>query len=322
MKETAFIKNNKKKWEDYEQKLSNIRRLKPDETGEIYINLNDDLSFARSNYPQSQLVHYLNNLASSFHHNIYQNKKTNWKRIYTFWTQELPQVMAQHQKELLYSFLIFATSIGIGALSQANDESFARLIMGDAYVNMTQENIENNDPMGVYKSMTRMNMFLFITINNIRVSFIVFVGGILTSLFTGYLLFKNGVMLGCFQYFFYQKGLFITSFLTIWLHGTIEISAIIIAGAAGIVMGNGLLFPKTYSRIESLKRSAKQGVKIAIGLAPLFVVAGFIEGFITRLTDMPAFLKILIIAFSALFIIAYFVVYPQIIKRNASKSKD
>src|SRR5690606_29099736 len=114
-------------------------------------------------------------------------------------------------RELFISFLVFTISIAIGALSQAHDESFARLIMGDAYVNMTETNIEKGDPMAIYKSMTRMNMFLMITINNIRVSFIVFAGGIFTSLFTGYLLFKNGIMLGCFQYFFYQKGLFLTS---------------------------------------------------------------------------------------------------------------
>ena len=105
--------------------------------------------------------------------------------------------------------------------------------MGDAYVNMTEQNISNNDPMGVYKSHRQIDMFFGITFNNIRVSFVVFAAGIFLSLGTVFSLFRNGVMLGAFQYFFFKKGLLVTSILTIWIHGAIEISSIVIAGAAG-----------------------------------------------------------------------------------------
>jgi uncharacterized membrane protein SpoIIM required for sporulation len=98
--------------------------------------------------------------------------------------------------------------------------------------------------------------------------------------------------------------------LTIWLHGVLEISSIIVAGCAGLVMGNSLLFPRTYSRMESFKIGAKNGIKIVIALVPLFIMAGFIESFITR-QHLNTFYSLLIIVPSFLFIVWYFIVYPQ-----------
>ncbi|MEL7005973.1 MAG: stage II sporulation protein M, partial [Bacteroidota bacterium] len=100
-------------------------------------------------------------------------------------------------------------------------------VLSYRYVDMTLENIEKGDPMGVYSSMSQVSMFFTITFNNVRVSFMAFGGGLFFSIGAGLLLFYNGVMLGTFQQFFYQKGLLVFSFLSIWIHGTIEISSIV-----------------------------------------------------------------------------------------------
>ena len=112
--------------------------------------------------------------------------------------------------------------------------------------------------MAVYNGSSEFPMFLSITLNNIMVSFNCFAMGLLTSFGTGYMLLNNGIMIGAFQTFFYQHDLLWESFLAIWLHGTLEIWAIIVAGAAGLALGNGWLFPGTYSRLESFKRGAKK----------------------------------------------------------------
>jgi uncharacterized membrane protein SpoIIM required for sporulation len=224
--------------------------------------------------------------------------------------------MYNARKELLYSFLIFAVSVLIGVYSTANDEAFPRLILGDQYVNMTLRNIENSDPMAVYKSMNSGIMFFGITANNIFVSFNIFIYSLFTSIASAYILVRNGIMLGCFQYFFYEHGLLKESFLTIWIHGTLEISAIVVAGAAGITMGNGWLFPKTYSRIASFRQSAKKGLKIIVGLLPIFVVAGFLESFVTRHTELPDFVRGMIILLSLFFVIYYYIVYPKRLSVN------
>jgi uncharacterized membrane protein SpoIIM required for sporulation len=183
---------------------------------------------------------------------------------------------------------------------------------------MTLENIENGDPMAVYKDDAKGWMFFGIGTNNIRVAFYAFILGILCSVGTVYIMFSNGVMLGVFQYFFYQYGLLGESASIIWLHGTLEISAIIIAGGAGMVLGNSILFPGTYKRIDAVQKAVKDAVKIVVGLIPVFVVAAFIESYITRLTDMPVYLKLTIIGLSALFIIWYFIYYPYLINKKTN----
>ncbi|MGL6267503.1 MAG: stage II sporulation protein M, partial [Chitinophagaceae bacterium] len=82
-------------------------------------------------------------------------------------------------------------------------------------------------------------------------------------------------------------------------------------GAAGLILGNGILFPKTFTRIQSVIRAAKDGVKIIIGLLPVFLMAAFFEGFITRHTDMPVWMSGFILLASLAFIIFYFVIYPK-----------
>lgn len=131
---------------------------------------------------------------------------------------------------------------------------------------------------------------------------------------------QNGIMLGSFQYFFYEKGLLWESARTIWIHGTIEISVIIIAGCAGLVLGNGMLFPGTYTRLESFKRGIVSGLKILISTIPFFIIAGFLEGYVTRHTEMPDWLAIIIITGSLGLIIFYYVIYPiQLHKKNKLK---
>ena len=322
MKEAAFVKNNKQKWLRYEEKLKHQRDLTPDELAQLYIDLTDDLSFARTHYPDSELVNYLNQMASGVHQGIYKNKKEEKGRFKRFWLKELPETMATVQKALLISFIIFMVSMTIGWVSAANDTTFVRLILSDAYVNMTEKNIEKGDPLAVYKSMKESIMFVGITINNVMVSFRTFAAGVFTAVGTGFMIFRNGVMVGAFVEFFFEQNLGFTAIMIIMIHGTLELSAIVIAGAAGITMGNSILFPGSYTRLESFKRGAKKGLKIVIGLVPVFFIAGWIEGYITRLTEMPLFLRYVIIGGSAVFILYYFIILPNKIRIDARQKED
>ncbi len=321
MKEITFLKQNADKWQQFENLISTKGNSDPDIMADLFVQLTDDLSYSKTHYPKAKTTQYLNSLAARVHQEIYKNKKEKRSRIITFWKYELPFLFKNSHKQLLYAFLIFIVAALIGAVSSAYDDSFVRLIMGDSYVNMTLENIDNGDPMAVYKKMNEVDMFLGITVNNIYVSFLCFAMGILFSLGTGYMLFTNGIMLGAFQYFFYTKGVLLESVLVIWIHGTLEISAIIIAGCAGLTLGNSFLFPGTYSRAASFVKGAKQGVKIAVGLVPIFITAGFLESFVTRHTEMPIWLSLTIILGSLAFIIWYFIIYPIRLNNKAKSTK-
>lgn len=311
MKEVTFIRRNIEKWKATEKVVEQAARLSPDQLADAYTDLTADLSFAQTHFPNSRITIYLNNLASALHNTIYRNKREKWSRIITFWSQEVPHAMYSGRRELLTSFIIFVASVLIGVLSAANDANFVRLILGNGYVDMTLDNIARGEPMAVYSGASEVPMFLQITLNNIMVSFNCFAMGIFTSFGTGYMLLVNGIMIGAFQTFFYQHGLLWESTLAIWLHGTLEIWAIIVAGAAGLALGNGWLFPSTYSRIESFRRGAKKGLKMVIGTVPIFIMAGFIEGFITRHTELPDLLRLGLILTSLAFIIFYYIYLPN-----------
>jgi uncharacterized membrane protein SpoIIM required for sporulation len=306
MKEAVFVKRNAARWQSYEENPSGD----PDELTTRFITLTDDLSYARTFYPGSAVHRYLNGLTSQVHGTLYSNRKEDARRIRTFWVYELPYEFYKARFQLLYAFLFFLAAFLIGSLSAAKDDTFIRLILGDSYVNTTLDNISKGDPLAIYKSQSSADMFLSITVNNIRVSFMAFSLGLLFSVGTLFILIQNGIMLGAFQHFFFEKGLLTASILKIWIHGTLEISAIVIAGGAGLVMGNSILFPGTYSRKESFKAGAKQGLKMVIGLVPVFITAGFLESFVTRLT-LPVWASVSIIAISGAFIIWYFVIYPR-----------
>jgi len=275
-----------------------------------FTELVNDLGYSKTFYPQSKVTQYLNGLASRIYLGIYRNKKEQVSRIISFWKKELPMVVRRYHREMLYSFLVFTLFAVLAAFSAAHDETFVRGVLGDRYMDMTEENIARGDPFGVYKQDNQWNMFTWIAVNNIKVSFMVFVSGFILSIGTVWQLFQNGVMLGAFQYFFFTKGLGWKSVLVIWIHGTLEISSIIIAGGAGFILGNSILFPGTHRRLHSLKRGAKDGVKLMIGLVPIFIVAAFLEGFVTRYATMPIWVSIIILAGSLTFIVWYFIIYP------------
>ena len=307
MREAVFLRLNEAKWQQYERQPP----TGPDELAARFVELTDDLAYAQTFYPNLPTTRYLNDLTARQHQAIYKNKTESTGRFGQFWRQELPLLVAQHHHTLAVSLILFTVFTLLGTLSAAYDDSFVRVVLGDAYVNKTLENIERGDPMAVYKGTSETPMFLFITLNNIYVSLVAYALGATLGMGTVWALFRNGMMLGSFQYFFYQKGVLLPSLLTIWIHGTLEISAVVLAGGAGFVMARGLLFPGTYSRTDAFRQAARDGLKLAIGLIPIFIVAGFLESFVTRHTEMPMWLSLSIIGSSAAFIVWYFILYPR-----------
>jgi uncharacterized membrane protein SpoIIM required for sporulation len=322
MNEIQFLHKNMKKWEAFEALLDNNNHIKPDEVSDMFISLTDDLAYSRTYFPNAKATQYLNQLTQKVHRIIYQNQPNNKNRIKTFWASEFPLLIYSSRKEIFVSFIILVISVLIGIISNRYDSGFSRIILGDGYINMSLANIQKGDPLAVYKSMNQVDMFLGITVNNIRVSFMAFAMGIFTPIGAGFIMLKNGVMLGTFHSFLAEQGFLLDSIATIWVHGTFEIFAITVAGGAGIVIGNSIIFPKTYSRIESFRLGAVRGSKMVIGLVPVFIVAGFLEGFVTRYTQSPYFVRFAIILFSLSTIIYYFYFYPiQLIKKSKHDEK-
>ncbi len=316
MREAVFINQNLDKWKQYEASIENASSVSPDELADIYTDLTTDLSFAQTHYPNSKVTEYLNGLALTIHNEIYSKRYSSREKIKKYWLHDIPLALYDARKEMRISLAVFSLFVLVGVVSTLINVDFARLILGDGYVDMTIENIKAGKPTDVYSGDPETLAFLEITLNNLMVDIKAFTWGIFTSIGTGLYMIANGVMLGVFLTFFAVYGVFGPSFLAVMQHGTIEISTMVIAGCAGIVMGNGWLFPGTYSRIESFKRSAKRGLKVLVSSMPLTVIAGFIEGFITRHTEAPLSLRIGVLVVSALLIIWLYVVMPVKVHRE------
>lgn len=300
----------------------NIDYQPPGDLANAYIDITSDLAFAQTHYPEANITAYLNDLAGALHNGIYRNKREPWSRLVTFWTREVPLVMWDNRRLLLASLLVMAVGYALGWISQMVDTDICYLFFGDGYMAVTEQNILNGRPMDIYGAPDKAGMFLDITINNVGVAIKAFVFGIMTSFATGWLLLSNGFMLGVFDCYFSQHDLLAQCLLTSNLHGTLEMSAIIVAGAAGLASGNGWLFPGTYSRAESLKRGAKNGLKIMVGTVPLFIVAAFIESYITRhYLIMPDGMKVFIIGCSLIFVLFYYLYLPWLLHRRTNAKR-
>ncbi len=142
MREVAFIKQNKEKWLEFEQAIFGKAKKNPDEMANLYIQLVNDLSYSQTFYPKSKTTQYLNYLASQIYQKIYKTKREDTNRLVYFFKTEVPLIVYQYRRYIMYAFVLFFVFTAIGVLSARYDDSFVRLILGDGYVNMTLENIK------------------------------------------------------------------------------------------------------------------------------------------------------------------------------------
>ncbi|KUG06844.1 stage II sporulation protein M [Solirubrum puertoriconensis] len=316
MREAVFIRRNQERWHSYEHTPA----ATPEELAERFVALTDDLAYARTFYPSAPVTEHLNQLAARFHEQLYRRRAARRQPLGRFWRLEFPLLMVRYWRPMLLAFVLFLLFAGLGALSAAEDDTFVRLILGDGYVNSTLENIRRGRPTDVYGTAPEVSMFLYIAFNNVRVALLTFALGVVGGLGTLFLLFRNAVMVGSFQYFFFAQGVGLKSAMAIWVHGTIEISCIILAAGAGLVLGNSLLFPGSYPRGEALRRGARDGMRLMAGLVPLIVVAAFLEGFVTRLAPRhPLAVSLPTIGLSLVLVVGYFVVYPWWVYRRTTR---
>lgn len=314
MREALFIKKNKDRW----LKIQHMPPDDPDEMAADFTQLVDDLAYAKTFYPSGKVTHFINTQASKIYLDIYKNRKEESNRLVTFWKYDLPLTIRKHHKVVMFSFIVFLVFFAIGFFTSNKDESIARSIFGDNYVDHTRENIANGNPFGIYEHGNPFLSWIGLMIHNIRVSFLMFASGIFCAVPSIYIEANNAVMLGVFDQFFSSKGLGLDFWLVVFVHGTLEITALIIAAAAGIVLGKSFLFPGTIRRIDSFKQGAKDGVKIMIGLMPVFALAAFFEGFITRLYNDISWFTTIIFMLSVVFVIWYFIIYPIRLARKIS----
>lgn len=317
MRERKFVDQNIEKWAQIEQNLKHkskdVEVLRKD-----LVQVTDDLSFARTFYRSRSVRVYLNGLTKSVYDQLYSTRRPVWPSIRMFFTSDVPKIIYHSRKELLLSFIFLIASIAIGIFSAHKDPEFSSSILGKDYLEMTVNNIENGDPFGVYKQENQFEMFYSIARNNLEVGLKVFLFGLLASYGALAIMLSNGVALGVFMYFFYSRNLASEFNFTVWMHGGIEILTLIIETLAGILLGRGLIYPGTLSRSKAFGIWGRRAAMLYLSTIPFILFAAFIESFLTRYTEMPNALRLILILSSVGLMIFYFAWYPFRQFKNSS----
>lgn len=280
----SFVQRNREVWNELEDLLQLFAK-QPKRAGAaeidrltlLYRTVSSQLSFMRTESPKEEVTGYLNHLVSRTHHMLYQEQYKSSHQLGYFFRQHLPSLLRKRWSFAAIACLLFLFGAVSGYLSVWLDASNLFAVLPDS---MTKGIDPNRIGEGA-KEAPHALLSTAIMTNNIRVAILAFVSGITLGIWTIYLMAYNGLIVGALAAYFAQSSKAYTFWAYILPHGVIELTAIFIAGGAGLYMGYTMLVPGPYPRKYALLRTAKESVQLLLGTVPLFVVAGLIEGYIT-----------------------------------------
>ena len=293
--------------------LDGWKLYSPNELGQAYLSVCSDLAYAQSHYPETQVCKDLNALALQFHHILYRRQPQRWTELLHFFKHTVPMSF--------YSCLFLIGEV-IGVMSQCLDKDYFQAFFGDYYHSETMNNIKSGNPMGIYGSEGEVELYFHITLNNMYVGLHYFTSGLLTPFYTIYMTITTGTMMGCFTTFFAQNGYLADVLIAPNEHGSLELPAAIVCSAAGMQLGMGWFFPGKLTRLKALMQSAQEALTMALAMMPFFMIAGFIESFITRHQEWPMAVRVLLMVVGLSFSVYYIILLPKKLGKKSGKSKE
>lgn len=247
------------------------------ELGLLYRQTASDLATVREDVTSHQLTFYLNQLLGRAHNLIYMGHKQKMSGLVRFYAQTFPQVFRETFRQTFLAFLIFiVTGIATWAVT-IRDPAFAHRMLGPEMMatiekrEMWTQSIVTVKPLAASGIMT----------NNLAVCFTTFALGITAGLGTIRLMVTNGMLIGVIGAATWQAGMALQLWSFVAEHGVLELPAIFISGGAGLEIARGMLFPGLLPRRESLALAGGRAARLMIGIVPILIIAGIIEGFVS-----------------------------------------
>ena len=263
--------------------------------GKLYRAVSSDLLVARGELVDAAIVDYLNDLVARAYAHVHSGTGSKARRLPQFFLREFPRLFRAEWRVVTLSALLFFGGGAVGAVAMAVDPHAAGVLIPEDHQQRTPaERVAEDEggPGHTGDEGAAFSSFLFT--HNIQVTFMVFALGLTFGVGTASMMFTNGVPLGALavQYHQYGKGLFFWA----WIlpHGIPEVTQVIIAGAAGLVLARGLLVPGRLGRKDAVVAEARRAVRLVVGGMPVLVLAGLIEGTISQLHEpiIPYALKL------------------------------
>lgn len=277
-----FVQNHRKEWEQLEELIPllhthQLSAEKLDNFDRLYQKAAQHLSFSQTYFPNDEVTLYLNDLVAKAHNLLYQDRISNLKQLKHFFGSRFIELFVEQWKFVFISMLLFLFG-GLAAFISISQD------MMNFYSILPESMAQSFDPEQLGSQNGAVDspvMSAEIMTNNIQVAILAFAGGITFGLLTIYLLIYNGLIVGAVAALYMTSGKTYEFWAYIVPHGIIELTAIFIAGGAGLLMGYKLFVPGEHSRIHQLKKQSYRSVLLFLGTLPLFIIAGIIEGFIT-----------------------------------------
>ena len=245
------------------------------ELGLLYRQIAADLATVREDPLSRPWAEFLNQLLASAHNVIYMGRPARRRGILRFYQSDFPQIFRETWRYTALAFTLFLAGALAGFFTCMMDPAFQRFFLGP----------EMNDTIDRREMWTHSVLTIkplassAIMTNNLSVSFTMFAAGIMGGIGTIYLLVMNGVVIGVIGAACGQAGMSLQLWSFVAPHGALELPAIFIAGGGGLLLARGLLFPGELPRRDALILYGGQGVRLALGIIPILVVAGTLEGF-------------------------------------------
>ena len=272
---------------------SGVRSLPPSDLrdlGLLYRQAAADLSAVRADRTSRSLEHYLNRLVGRAHNFVYSGKRITPMTLWQFFAYGYPRLLRRLSGYALAATLVIVFSGALGALI-----TIVRPDFGTQYFVMHYgpDNYDNLDKHIMWTdSILSVKPFVSsrLMTNNIMVCFVTFAGGITAGLWTLFSLFNNGFMLGVVAAVCARHHMSLSLWSFVAAHGALELPSIMLAGAAGLRLGAGILFPGLLSRRDALAQAGADAVQLIAGTIPLLIIAGTLEAFLSP-THAPIALK-------------------------------
>ena len=258
-----------------------------------------DLSAALDDTSSAQLATYLNQLLGRAHNLIYLGRRPKARGIVTFYLETYPQMFRQTMRLILLVASIFAVAMTAGWILTIHDPGFAHRLLGPEMMDTIEKRQMWTQPLVTVQPLAASS----ITTNNLTVAFTMFALGI-TVAGTLWMIVLNGLLLGVVGAATWHAGMALSLWSFVAPHGVLELPAIFIAAAAGLEISRGLLFPGRLPRRDSLAQAGGRAARLLLGVIPMLLVAGTIEGFFSA-TTAPVTMKFSLAALLFAALLAY-----------------
>lgn len=314
---TVLVRRQRAQWDEYQKLLDEARARGLDELGEakvsrfaaLYREMAADLARARTYGGSPELLYTMERMVGTGHNLLYRPPTRSWRRFRGFAGGGFAALVRRLWRPIAIASVLFYLPAVLSFAAVRARPELAREVLPPVLLDRAEEAAEKEARGEGYVEVPEVFMPAMATSlvsNNVQVTFLAFAGGILAGMLTVYVLIMNGMLLGSVAGAFSNEGQSLHLWTFVLPHGIIELTAICIAGGAGLWLGSGMLLPGRRTRREVLVTRGREAVALILGTAIMLLIAGLIEGFISP-SALPREVKLTLATLFALAMVSYFV---------------